>query len=341
MALPMVLGGSFGYPQTEPVLDDRGRSSLAEVIDAIAAFDDVEPDDHALAYASALGFHYRFIAACRQLEIEGESPDRIRACTAPVRTLLARSPFLRHLQEWPRGYAGDFEVVEQLVSATNRSEPGTWAWYLEESALHSAAAQQHGRKVQWQAERLRQHLRRSTISEACDAGDQPMRLLVLACGGARDLESALGPDRYPRAEVTLNDIDCDALALAVSRVEGRVGTLDVRHGNAIEACRELRTGPRFQAVLAGGLFDYLDDRTATLLLRLVRGLLEPGGALFFTNIARGNPTRPWMEYAADWRLIERDEDDVARLAHVAGFAREQLRIDYDQTRLAMLVELAR
>ena len=53
--------------------------------------------------------------------------------------LLARSPFVRHLQEWPRGYAGDWQIVEQLVSATNRSEPGTCAWYFEESALHSAA----------------------------------------------------------------------------------------------------------------------------------------------------------------------------------------------------------
>ena len=76
----------------------------------------------------------------------------------------------------------------------------------------------------------------------------------------------------------------------------------------------VRERERFDLILAGGLFDYLDDRTATFLVRMSTGsLLRRGGTMFFTNIAAGNPYRTWMDYVASWRLIHRSEDDIRAL----------------------------
>jgi hypothetical protein len=51
-----------------------------------------------------------------------------------------------------------------------------------------------------------------------------------------------------------------------------------------------------------------------MLIRTVSDrLLKPGGRFFFTNIAAGNPFRHWIEYLADWTLIERSEGQLARL----------------------------
>src|SRR5215813_11883261 len=71
-------------------------------------------------------------------------------------------------------------------------------------------------------------------------------------------------------------------------------------------------------LLAGGLFDYLPDEHARYLIRHAWSLVDDGGALFFTNIARGNPYRPLIEYFGDWFLIERTEEDVMRLCEAAG-----------------------
>ena len=107
----------------------------------------------------------------------------------------------------------------------------------------------------------------------------------------------------------LIDADADALAFARERLD-RGWTAAA--GSCRAACRasSARCGPPapFHLVVGGGLFDYLPDRWAVATLqRRPRTCCLPGGTLLFSNIAAGNPFRTWIEYLADWRLIERDE----------------------------------
>jgi hypothetical protein len=76
-------------------------------------------------------------------------------------------------------------------------------------------------------------------------------------------------------------------------------------------------------------------------LSAARDLLVPGGRLLFSNIAQGNPFRPWIEYLADWRLIERTEADLRRLLDETGFHANEPRIFRDSTELALLAEATR
>jgi len=66
--------------------------------------------------------------------------------------------------------------------------------------------------------------------------------------------------------------------------------------------------------------------------------LAPGGRGFVSNIAEGNPFRPWIEYLADWWLIERTEVGVVRLLEEAGFDPRRVRISRDSTGLALMAE---
>ena len=94
----------------------------------------------------------------------------------------------------------------------------------------------------------------------------------------------------------------------------------------------------FDLVVAGGLFDYLPDRWAVATLTAAGDLLAPGGRLFLSNIARGNPFRPWIEYLADWWLLERDEADLRRLLGQSGFDVERVKVFRDSTGLALLAD---
>jgi len=85
----------------------------------------------------------------------------------------------------------------------------------------------------------------------------------------------------------------------------------------------------------------LDSRAATLLIRLGYRSLAPGGAFYFTNIAKGNPYRTLIEYFGDWKLIERTEDDILRDCAAAGIDRENVAIRRDETGLALLIEVTR
>jgi SAM-dependent methyltransferase len=265
------------------------------------------------------------IVAC---EAAGLVRADVCADLQPVRALHSRSPFVHRLQQWPRGYAGDFETVEWLCDARNRAEPGTVPWAIEHCALQSPIAQQHRNKVSHQAR---------TILGAVLARPEA-RILSVGCGGCRDL--SLIQDYVPETSGTFVLVDQDeaALAFARDRLDGLGGRCHLVQGRVPRVLAQVRALGPFDLAVAGGLFDYLPDRWAVATLAALRPLLAPSGRVLFSNIACGNPFRPWIEYLADWFLIERGEADVRRLLEAAGYDAAGAHVSRDSTGLALLAE---
>lgn len=272
---------------------------------------------------------HRIAAALEECEQAGLDRATMLPHLDELRALHARSPFAHRLQMWPRGYPGDFETVEWLCDGDNRAEANTVPWVIEQFALQSPVAQQHRNKVWLQAEAIRQALE----------SNPQARIASIGCGGCRDLRLLLPELGRTAASFSLVDGDEAALAFA----EARLGALTQRctfvHGRVPRVLMRLRPQGPFDLVLAGGLFDYLPDRWAVETLRQVRPLLGPGARLLFSNMARGNPYRPWLVYLADWFLIERTDADISRLLEAAGFDVARVRITRDGTGLASLVSV--
>ena len=98
-----------------------------------------------------------------------------------------------------------------------------------------------------------------------------------------------------------------------------------------------------KVVLAGGgVCDYLSDKEVRFLIDVAqRKLLKPGGSIFLTNIATGNPYRPWMEYLVDWFLIERSQEDILQIFYRLGLQDEMIDVQRDKTGLTLMVELTK
>jgi extracellular factor (EF) 3-hydroxypalmitic acid methyl ester biosynthesis protein len=267
------------------------------------------------------------ILNCEQVELTREEIVQI---LDPVRRVHARSPFVARLQQWPRGYPGDFETVEYLVAGTNHAQDAV-ARSCEAYALSRSIAQQHRNKVHHQAARILQTML---------ANPGNTRIASIACGSCPDLR--LIRDQLPTlaGEIWLNDIDPAAIAFSREALRSIESRCIFREGDAVTAARRL---PRnsFDLVLAGGLYDYLPDRQATLLIQMAYRLLTAGGTFFFTNIARGNPYRTLIEYFGDWMLIERTEEDIYRLCEEAGVSRVNVNIRRDETGLALIIEVTK
>lgn len=246
----------------------------------------------------------------------------------PVRALHARAPFVHRLQTWPRGYPGDFETVEWLCDARNRAEPGTVPWAIEQCSLQSPLAQQHRNKVGLQARAILKAL----------VAKPSARIASIGCGGCRDLSMVQDYIPAGHGQFVLVDADAGALAFARERLDRLEGRCAFVNGRVPRVLTKLRAGGGFDLVVAGGLFDYLSDRWAVATLAAVRQMLVPGGRLFLSNLASGNPFRPWIEYLADWWLIERQESDMLRLLEQAGFDPDLATVSRDSSGLALLVD---
>jgi extracellular factor (EF) 3-hydroxypalmitic acid methyl ester biosynthesis protein len=73
--------------------------------------------------------------------------------------------------------------------------------------------------------------------------------------------------------------------------------------------------------------------------RALNHWLAPGGKLFFTNIASGNPFRLWMTSVADWNVIERTEQDLTGLVSSVRTNDITIRIEREATSLALLANV--
>ena len=71
---------------------------------------------------------------------------------------------------------------------------------------------------------------------------------------------------------------------------------------------------RFDLVYAAGLFDYLSQRLAQRLTRVMFDLLHPGGQMLVTNFVPLIPDIGYMESFMDWHLIYRTHDEMVDLA---------------------------
>jgi extracellular factor (EF) 3-hydroxypalmitic acid methyl ester biosynthesis protein len=288
------------------------------------------------AFHEVVGAIHLLCGAIAYAEANGVGAAHIRRELEPARSIHARSPFGAHLQQWPRGYMGDFEVVERLMSPRNTATPGTIEHWIEHYALHSAVAQQHRNKVSRQQELIEQ-----TIAWATGTGTAA-RILVIACGSAPDLRRVSAAS-WQSTTFVLNDADEGALEFCSHALADRLDRITFVPGSVFKRFARLRELGPFDLVLAGGLFDYLPERAASVLIRTVTDrLLKPGGRFFFTNIASGNPFRHWIEYLADWTLIERSEAQLTRLIQLsAGDAACAFELARDASHLAILATLQR
>jgi hypothetical protein len=256
--------------------------------------------------------------------------------TANIRALLPNawrihgdSTYIRHIQEWPRGYAGDFLAINMVVDRDERAEPGTLGGILGRYALGITIAEQHREKLRIQAGMIRETCRRV----------RGARIVSVACGSARDMEQGQDEIRESGARVTLVDFDQGALDDALGRLHAVRDQLmpvlsDVRRlPRLMRALTE--AGGRADLVYAGGLFDYLPEGIVRRVLKpLADDLLAEGGTLMFTNIAPGNPWKAWMETMGNWRLIERTEEEMGALLLHTGL--EGQRLERDPSGLAWI-----
>ncbi|MDA1049923.1 MAG: class I SAM-dependent methyltransferase [Planctomycetota bacterium] len=221
----------------------------------------------------------------------------------------------QHARQKPRGYAGDFEMLEKIVHRTLCSDPLGRAFdhFFQEQAAANAIRC----RTQLVADRIVQLVRASTREKVhiCSVGAGPAIDVEVACG-------ELSGDERGRLTVTLLDLDPEALVHAERRLTPVLRGDQVRsqRENLFRLPRLERTGSLLEQpdfIVCTGLFDYLTDADAVAMLQYFWSHLATDGELMVFNFAPSNPSRAYMEWIGNWYLMYRNEAAVAALVHEA------------------------
>ena len=240
---------------------------------------------------------------------------------AAIHPLVLRAPFVHRTFSKPLGYAGDYEMVNQIVGDP-RQGPTSYFQLVNFMFLQAGVAQAHRNRIDILYSRLE-----SLAQQAVHAG-RPMRVLNIGCGPAQEIQRlVLQSAHFDQLEFVLVDFSEETLAYTRERLEslqhsGKQLHLRTQHESVNQLLKRsaqaqvIEESDKFDFVYCAGLFDYLTDKVCARLVKYMALRTRAGGQILFTNVHSSNQERRWMEYFLEWHLIYRDENDVRRILPV-------------------------
>lgn len=222
-----------------------------------------------------------------------------------------RSRFAERAYYKPKGYAGDFLMMEMIYANTARGD-GRLGRLVDHWCLNTAAA----RAVRGRRGLIAGLLAREAVAFA--ARRRPLRILNLACGSCRELFDFLAADG-DRTPVEALCVDADPEALEFTHQQINVfphqAVIRLMQADVLRWIigREKHPLGNLDFIYSVGLADYLEDHLLQTLARQAYAHLKPGGALVVGNFGPANPNRAFMDYLLQWKLIHRSAEHLQAL----------------------------
>jgi extracellular factor (EF) 3-hydroxypalmitic acid methyl ester biosynthesis protein len=255
--------------------------------------------------------------------------------------LLLRAPFVYRTFAKPLGYAGDYEMVNQILGDPRQGN-STYFQIINAFFLKAAVAQAHRNRI----DILVDYLRRA--ADVARQEGRQVRILNVGCGPAIEIRRFIAEDPNPESVAfTLMDFSEPTLEYTRGKIEeaARAANKQVAVEFVNESVHQLLKratkqddvldNATFDFVYCAGLFDYLSDKVCSRLLQYFVQRTRPGGRVMVTNVHAVNPQRNVMEHLLEWHLIYRDE---AGLEAVLPTPRDDTRIFTDETGVNVFAE---
>lgn len=250
--------------------------------------------------------------------LKGLSPEDTQLATDFIREQIGPyiygAPFAARAYYKPRGYAGDYEMMNHLYRAevTGRTlfDQCMHKYFVDEPA--GVAVKNRGAYLE---AKLAQLIKAHSPAEQ-------MKIISVASGPAVEQQLFLQNHRefYGR-NVSFTCLDQDEESL--KHAQKQIGSIErfVKSGFKFQfrnlAIRNVIAGglpeKDYDLVYSAGLFDYFTEPVAQMAAQKMLACLKPGGKLIIGNFSTENPCAPFMELWLDWNLIYRSKEDLERM----------------------------
>ena len=252
-----------------------------------------------------------------QIDVELSPSHRSFAQTA-LHPLLLRAPFVFRAYTKPLGYAGDYQMVNQILGDP-RQGPSTYFQIVNAAFLQAAVVIAHRNRIDILVDFLKR------MADAAMHTGKTFHILNVGCGPAIEIQRFL--QSYPHPEfLSFELVDFSEETLAWTREKlssivkqiGKPVAINYVH-DSVHKLLKRRIDPasesarEFNAAYCAGLFDYLSDKVCLRLTAHFAARTHHGGALLITNVHSNNPEQSGMEHLLEWYLIYRDEAKIASL----------------------------
>ncbi len=233
------------------------------------------------------------------------------------------SPFIHRTYNKPLGYAGDYEMINQIFSDPNRGNM-IFAKLINNFALSLGPAVAHRNRIDILTKMLIDEARKAS------AAGRRLKVLNIACGPSQEIRNLIATTpEANHCDITLLDFSPEAIAFSRENiinlkqkyhsgitVEFIQKSIDTILKESIDIRRQYDSfsANSYDLIYCAGLFDYLTDSVCERLIGLFFKWVTPGGSMAITNIHPRNNTRYFMEFVLEWNVIYRNEEQLMQLA---------------------------
>jgi extracellular factor (EF) 3-hydroxypalmitic acid methyl ester biosynthesis protein len=214
----------------------------------------------------------------------------------------------------PLGYAGDFKMIDMIYThyMTSHTEYRNWDAYFHYQPATCAV-------------RNRKEFFKKQMLDKLDHAAEPMSLLNVANGPARDLSELYQVIEPGKLKTTCIDLDDQAIEYAKTLCVDYLDHIQFNHKNILR----FSTSEKFDTIWSAGLFDYFDNKIFIMVLKRFLTWLKPGGEIILGNFSAHNPSRGYMELFGEWILIHRSVEELTALALAAGAQNDNITVDQE------------
>lgn len=233
----------------------------------------------------------------------------------------------------PLGYPGDYKIIDDIY----QNSPPTLGFdrlfdnYFMMSAISTAV-------------RNRKEDFKRLLLDFINNNDQRVRIMDLASGPCRELKEILESGQARNKNVIFDCYDHEKKAIDFAK-----STLDkFKNVNFIKenVLRlfivnniTMNIKEKYDFIYSTGFFDYLSHRICVRVIKNLRKVLNDNGVLAVSNVRDkySNPSMHYMEWAGDWNLVYRTDEEFKKIFLEAGFLEEELVFQYERQKILQYI----
>lgn len=232
-------------------------------------------------------------------------------------------PLVHRAYTKPLGYSGDYQVMLYYYNNALEGDSVFARIFHKFAVEHPLSSGVRTRKdfVVEMMEKEHEHYL------ALEETDPVFRVSSLGCGPAREVSDFIGRYKGWRGQVvfTLIDQEDEALSIAFHQSQRQIqatganAAIQCLNLSFIQVLRDPSLVPIEHSqhfIFATGLFDYLRESTAQILIRALYEQLAPGGLLAMGNAVGPNDHFWPPEFMLDWTMLYRTREEMRRLGEL-------------------------
>lgn len=245
-----------------------------------------------------------------------------------IRSLVHQDPITYRSFSKPRGYAGDAVLLDYLYQNPSAIDKLRSASAIGKAICNYHISSPSAESVRWRREIL------SKIIDETAARVPDAEILAVACGHLREASqsSAVHNNQIKR----LVAFDQDNESLKTINTDKNGSPIECVPGNIKDLISHKTKIGSFDFIYSAGLYDYLDDKIARTLSKVLFGMLKKDGRLLIANFVPGNKECGYMEAFMGWELLYRTREQFERIH--SDLSQHIQKIFFDENKYVIYLE---